>query len=136
MRILTIDASAESRAKTLKEFALARRYSLHDLHYLSEHPEESPGNDPNRRMGLEDGWIVIYTIEQHPRQWFHHVSISIDRREGDKAFPHPAGVEEILKMFGLGTIKQATHVWHEPSGPRTAVNLLFPFTEPPGQSVL
>jgi hypothetical protein len=130
MRVLVIDELAEAEVQRVRTFALSRRQSLHDIMRRMKGSPEAPGDDPQYMLELKDGWKVVYTIEQQPSGWFHHISVSIDARAEDKPWPHPAGVDMILKLFGLGCVKSAAHGWPENTPNRNAINLLFPFTEP------
>lgn len=128
MRVLVLDEEAEAGVKKLKEFALSRRLSIHDIIRRGDGTDGAPGDDPNYVVRLKDGWRVVYTVEQHQSGWYHHISVSVDPREKEKQWPHPSGVEMILQLFGLGPIKTHSHLWQE-HGPLKAVNLLFPFSE-------
>lgn len=130
MRVLVIDDTAETEVKRVKEFALARRQSIQEIMRRMNKEDEAPGDDPQYMMEMRDGWKIVYTVEQHPGGWFHHISISVDPRDQEKPWPAIEGVEMILKLFGIGPIKAQAHGWTEDTGHRKAVNLLFPFTEP------
>jgi hypothetical protein len=130
MRALVIDDVARTKANAVKEFALAHRFSIHDMLKRMKFPDSAPGNDPNFVLNLIDGWKVVYSVEQSQAGWFHHISISIDPREKNKPVPSIAGAEEILKLLGLGPVTKHTGCWLEDVQGGKAVNLLFPFVEP------
>ena len=129
MRVLVIDDVAKTSAANVKEFALKRRHTIHDVMRRKCHPEDTPGLDANYSLELFDGWKVVYTVEQSTSGWFHHISISIDPREKEKPCPSVAGVEEILKLFGLGPVSKQAGGWLENIEGGKAINLLFPFVE-------
>lgn len=130
MRLLVIDKTATAGAAKVKAFGLMHRLSVHDVMRLLKGQGSIPGDDTQRVLNIVDGWRVVYTVEQHPGGWFHHISISIAPQNANKPFPNDHGVQEILNLFGLGLLKNHTHGWVEDSTIGQAINLLFPFTEP------
>lgn len=60
--------------------------------------EWAVGDDPNYIAYIEQGYRLVYSIEEQPRGWFRHLSVSVDNIE--KA-PHPAAVELLMKEFGF-----------------------------------
>jgi hypothetical protein len=130
MRALLIDDTAQAEIKRVKEFALARRQSIQDILAKMRGDQPPSGNDASYSLEIYDGWRVVYTVEQHPSGWYYHISVSVSPTERGKQWPHPAGVNLILKEFGLGSLTDCNHAWEEDTGDRKAINLLFPFKEP------
>ncbi len=126
MRALFINEEAKTRAAELKKFADSRRFTLADLMRRMQQ-RDIPGNDPNYTMFLDDGWKVVYTIEQLPQVgWCRHISVSVDVRDTKHPMPSVSGVEMILKdLFGLN-LMEASAIQKEPvPDGGVAVNMIF-----------
>lgn len=127
MRVLVIDEMAKAKVMRVKEYALANRRTIHDVMRAMK-GQSVPGNDANRVVRLFDGYKVVYSVEQQPRGWCHHISIGIKPRSAKALYPHEQAVREILKLFELPPLEEAVFSYAEDvAGAEKAVNLLFKF---------
>jgi hypothetical protein len=123
MRILLSDAQAKARAAEVIQYALAHRENLATL-VARMNKEECPGDDPGHVLEIQDGYRVVVSVEQQPDPvgWCFHVSVSVWPTTGDKIYPHPIAVHEIIKMLGItGQPPQCAGEWHHDG----VVELLF-----------
>ena len=129
MRVLVIDEAAKAKVMRVKEHALSNRRTLHDIMRAMQ-GKDIPGDDSRRVMCLFDGYKVVYSIEQQPKGWCHHISVGIIPKSYKELYPHETAIQEILKLFGLPPLEQAVFAYAEdvPEGQK-ALNLLFKFNE-------
>jgi hypothetical protein len=121
---------ARLEVERVKRFALANRRSLHDV-FRAGARQDLPGFNPGHVLMFADGWKIVYSIEQHPGLWAHHISVSVDGPKTTDGLPSRQGVETILALFGLPAVKKSAFVYEEDlDGGGKAINLLFPFQEP------
>lgn len=128
-----IDDNVRARAKEVVAYARAHRLNAHDMMRASKHADagilQPVGHDVKRQLYIPMGFILVYSIEQHPEgDWFHHVSMS----SGAKGrAPLPQAIDMALEAMGIPErINDAVHVWLEDlSGGEKAVNVLLKFSE-------
>ena len=99
MRALIIDQAAKDEIARVKEYASHNRFPRAMMVAMSRGRGIVPGDHPDYTCSLQMGFKVVYTIEEHPSGWGHHISISVDA--GPDTSPNPAAVNMILKEFGF-----------------------------------
>lgn len=119
MRILQIDNDARKEIEKLKNYANEHKISINSVKAMIEGKEPPVGDNSAYAIYLYDGFRIVYSVEEHPIGYCHHISISVD--EIDK-YPNPEAVEMILKEFGMKNIDESLSVWKEDCG--QAINLL------------
>lgn len=82
---------------TLKAYARGRPVSLDALKESISTGEGQVERDPQLETLLDNGYRVVYTVEEQPIGLCHHVSIS-----KDNGTPDPAEVNQICKALDLG----------------------------------
>lgn len=132
MRVLVIDQMAKTKVMRVKKYAMENRRTIHDIMRAMK-GQDIPGDDQNFVAWLHDGYKVVYTVEQQPLGWCHHISVSIKPRSAKALYPHEQAVKEICRLFELPPFEQKIHTYIEdlPEGFK-AVNLIFKFED--GQS--
>lgn len=125
MRILAIDDRAKAEVKRVKEFALGNRISMHDIMRAMKPGAVPVGDDVNRFCEFFNGYKAVYTVEQQPCGWCHHISVSVD---APKKFANEYAVMEILSLFGLPAPEDCIHHYVEDlPDDLKALNFLFKF---------
>lgn len=106
-RVLIVDDNVRKKVKDLIELATAQPYSLEQLKELAKgfdpgKPETRPEKDKRINidftMDIPMGYVVTYTHEHQPDGLYRHLSVSVP---AEKAYPNPAAVQEIMKLFGF-----------------------------------
>ncbi len=69
-----------------------------------------PGDNPDYMLYIHDGFRVVYTIEEQPTGFYHHISISIDRK---KKHPNEIAVKIILDAFDMKKTLKDSKIWVE-----------------------
>lgn len=129
---LIINDAVRARAKEVVAYARANRQNIHDLHRMMGQALAgilNPlGNDPQRQLLIPMGYCLVYSIEQHPGGWMHHVSMSSAAKG---RAPLPESIDLALEAMRLSVrMKDAAMVWPEDlDDGNKAINVLFPFTE-------
>lgn len=123
MRPVVLDDAVKARIKEVIAYAREHRTTLDQMKAIMADPKLCVGDRTEYEVMIQFGVRVVYSIEQHPGGWFHHVSISVNR---PGKYIHPIVADEILALFGLGPCKTAATHWND----RIAVNLLYHYNEP------
>ena len=111
MRILQIDDDTRAEVAKVIAYAKEHRYDKHMIKLLISRDLKSAGDNPDYLVHIHDGYRVVYTLEEHPIGWCHHMSISIDR---SKMYPHEAAVQMIMQLFGMDPkFENCLAVWPE-----------------------
>src|SRR5690242_15050820 len=110
-----INNEVRERAKAVVAYARMHRQNIHDMMRLLKASNDgmpSPlGNDRNRRFAIPVGFSVVYSIEQHGEDWFHHISMSSN---DPGHVPIPAAVNFALEAMDLPfTHVDALETWVE-----------------------
>ena len=127
---LFINDAVRARALEVAEYARANRQNIHDMSRMMGQAEAgilNPlGHDPKRQLHIPMGYMLVYSIEQHPAGWMHHVSMSSAAKG---RAPLPQSIDLAMEAMGLPVrMKDANAVWLEDlSGGEKAVNAVFPF---------
>lgn len=101
-RILLMGPKEKEAIKTLVAYAESHRID-EDLLIKCLSGEWAAGDDPNYACYVEQGYRIVYSIEQQPSGWYRHLSVSVDDSE---KYPNPVAVEMLMKEFGYkGGIK-------------------------------
>lgn len=129
---LIINDAVRVRAQEVVAYARANRQNIHDMHRMVGQAQAgilTPlGDDPKRQLHIPMGFVLVYSIEQHPGGWMHHVSMSSVTKG---RAPLPQSIDLALEAMGLFVrMKDSAAVWFEDlSDGQKAVNVLFHFTE-------
>jgi len=115
MGILVIDTEAKERISKLKEYAESNEFSIDDLLDIYNDPSKAAGCFKEHNLLLDDGYRVVFSIEQQPKFKVRHISISLN----DK-IPPVKSVELIIKEFGFTSELTDCHIYEEPN----AINIL------------
>lgn len=96
MRVLIIDNNVKLNAKLLIEHASANPLTMDDIVKTLDGLKEPVGNDPKFTLMIDDGYKVVYSIEEQSKGKVKHMSISVNE---PKKLPSPDAVEEIMKLL-------------------------------------
>jgi len=132
-RILVIDAQAEQRITTLRQYAEQHVYSfvfLMELAATGRKEGRSISDDSNHVIFLHDGYRVVFSHEEaSPGKIWRHLSVSVNAEEG--VLPSIPSVALIAGQFGFAL--DLTDPWTTPpDGPvvwienNKAINLMEP----------
>ena len=132
-----IDETVRQQAKEVVAYARAHRQNINDMMRAMRHEEAGVlvplGHDRRRQIYIQVGFVAVYSIEQHPGGWFHHISMS-SKNKGK--LPRPESINLLLEAMGLPfTVpKDCVKAWEEDitgdgSGGHKAINVLFHFKE-------
>lgn len=56
------------------------------------------GDQEGFTVEIPFGFKAVYSVEEHPIGWCHHISISVERLG---SYPHERAALEIIKLFGI-----------------------------------
>ena len=124
VRVLEISSETKKDAAMVIEYAKEHRYSKAMCKLINSGDLPPAGDDPNFLLYIHDGYRVIYSIEEQPLGWFHHISISVEV-EGN--YPNEEAVQIILELFNIFDPEERRLIWLDKSS--ESVNALFPFEE-------
>lgn len=116
MGVLIIDREAKQRIAKLKTYAESNELSFDDLLDISNDPSKAAGYTKENNILLDEGYRVVFTIEEQPKFKAKHISISLNEKH-----PPLEAVELILREFGFGDIMDC-YVYLE----ENAVNIIEP----------
>jgi hypothetical protein len=117
-----LDDTMRARLQALAAHAQAHRIGWATAQAMREGRQPPVGDDP--AYVLHDalgGYRIVYSIEEHPPGWFHHVSVSVAT---PGRFPLPSVVRMIAQELGISRPLHQCKGWIEEEA--EAVNLLAP----------
>ena len=98
MRALILDEKAKKEIQRVKSYAEKNRYTSARMQSLLKKEELPCGDNPNHVGKIDMGFRFVYSVEEHPCGWCHHLSVSVD--DPLKA-PNRQSVELIRQEFGM-----------------------------------
>ena len=98
MRILKIDAADRDEIRKATDYAKSHKFDLTEIKRIMEGKAQAAGFDAGFVTYLHNGYRVVYSLEEQPVGWCHHISISIEERG---KLPHPEAIRMILGEFGM-----------------------------------
>jgi hypothetical protein len=127
MRILQFDEATRKEIQKAIVYANAHKMSILELEQTLNDPGKAAGFDPGFVTHIHDGFRVVYSIEEQPVGWCHHISISV---ESKTKYPHEIAIDEILKEFGMEqrSSGKTVQIWLEEEF--QAVNILQKMKQP------
>lgn len=106
----------------LIRYAEAHPFSMDDLLDRINHPELSPGLEPEFQLLIPPGIKIVFTIEHQVPGKARHLSVSVDQKY---KYPTPEIVQGIMKLVGFKNRLEACNVFEEKLEPGyTAINVL------------
>lgn len=114
MRTLLIDETAKQLIVDVINFAEKNRYPRFRMHQLMHGKISTPGDVKGHCCCLFDGFRIVFTIEEQPIGWCHHLSISVNSKNNNK-LPNVEAVNLIMKEFGIQKSLEDCHVYVEDS---------------------
>jgi hypothetical protein len=123
MRALIIDNEVKARIQEVINYAKSRPHNLEIIKKRMSGDYPVPGDEFSRHTCyIECGFKCVYTIEEHPCGWCHHLSISVDE---DGKVPAIEAIKFLMKEFGIEQdIKKCLVFSEDISETRTAVNII------------
>ena len=121
MRALVIDNKAKEDIAKLLKFADENRISKPFL-MAAMRRGLSIGENPLHCCCFKDGFKVVLSIEEQPKGWCKHLSVSVDTDQPNK-LPNNKAVEYILQEFGMKSVNES-YVYIEDSIIPNAVNII------------
>lgn len=124
MRPLVLTSDVRAAVAKLVKHAKANPVSVADLRKTEAGTIPPVGDNPDHRMEIPLGYLVVYSHELQPRYGLcRHLSVSIPAKNKG---PGLEAVNEIAKMFGFKEgINSADHVWREDlADDHMAVNMI------------
>ena len=100
MRVLVIDEKAKEDIARLLKYADENRISKPFLQAAATGKMGAVGDNPQYCCYLQDGFKIVFSIEQQPQGWSNHLSVSVKTTK-DKILPSIPAVELILKEFNM-----------------------------------
>jgi hypothetical protein len=123
MRALIIDATAKQKLSSIVAYAKQNPVTIDLMQRIASGIAQPVGDDINRIAFLQEGFKVVFSIEQHLSGWFMHFSVSIDSPE---KLPSPASVAALANHFAMPPSDEC-HKWIEQVEPGwSAINVLAP----------
>lgn len=122
MRPLLIDEKARASIAAVVRHAQEHRYSKPFMLERAKNPDlPAPGDDAAFVCHLEFGFRCVYTIEEQPMGWSHHLSISVNH---PKNLPSIPAVEMLMKEFGIAAKMEQCGCWVDKDITPNAVNVV------------
>jgi hypothetical protein len=113
--MLKIEKRTKVLIGILINYAYEHQISLSDMYKIRNGLKNPVGLDKNYNCIIDDGFRVVFSIEQHPNQLMKHISIS-----ENNAHLKPDDVKIILNEFGFQNSLEDCVVYLESN----AVNIL------------
>lgn len=123
MRPLLIDEAAKKKIAEVIAYAEGHKYPKAFLMQRVKGGGKVPGDLDGYTCHLEFGFRCVYTLEEQPIGWCHHLSVSVN---DEKKVPSIPAVELLMKEFGIqqGIKDEGVHMWIEEDISPKAVNIL------------
>jgi hypothetical protein len=119
IRVLQIDSYVLGEIEKVRQYALEHVYTDTDAKQILSGKKNPPGDNPDHVVHIHDGFRVVYSVEKHDDNLYHHISLSY--KNGMIGIPK---TQTILSYFGiLKDINKADKVWLEHSD-KEVVNIL------------
>lgn len=125
MSVLVLDEQAKAKIKTLREYADAHRVDRDSIMLTLKGVMGPVGEKLDHRVVLESGWRIVYSIEQQPGGWCHHISVSL--KDVLDTLPPEKEMNKLLFEFGFKrSLRDCRMSWVEYIGKGThpALNVL------------
>jgi len=124
MRPLLIDNDAKANIAAVVEYAKTHKYPRSYMQMLLDGVDALVADLEVAGELIQVGYKCVYTIEEHPGGWMHHLSVSVDNPAKVPSIP---AFMMIMKEFGIETDindKENAHVWIEEEISPKAVNIV------------
>lgn len=110
-RALVIGPEEQEKIKTLIKYAEDNIYTLDRLKKIQTGEELPPGDNENHRIKLPFGFCCVFTQEEHSRELYRHLSVSVSKKN---RYPSPEAMQMIAEEFGfIGNIKTDAQLFLE-----------------------
>jgi len=121
MRPLVIDKEAKANIAKVIQHAENNKYPRSFM-IARMKSGEIPGDLGPFTCHIQFGFRCVYTVEEQPFGWCHHLSVSID---APGKVPNVQAIEFLMKEFGISRpLSEAKVVYFEDIGNIKAVNIL------------
>lgn len=109
IRPLVVDDKTKSEIARVIDFATKNKYPIA---VMMERMKGglSPGDLDWYTCFIQVGYKCVYTVEEHPMGWAHHLSVSID---APGKCPAVQAVQFLMKEFGIETEMDKCYVYME-----------------------
>ena len=81
MRLMQINKETEEDIAKVLKYADEHRFTVAKMKLLVSGDIESPGDNPDYMLHINDGFRVVYSLEEQPMGWCHHISVSVDKKK-------------------------------------------------------
>jgi hypothetical protein len=130
MTMFLMDEPTTAKIKELADYAVQHSY---DLAFMKERARKSQTGEPVEKYAeehtlvLPTGFLITYTIEQHPGGWMRHLSMSSPARG---KVPNQPAIEWVMGLLGYTKPLERCVTWPEHFGDnQIAINVLEPFVK-------
>lgn len=122
MRPLILDNVKSSQIIALKEFADKNRIEFPEMMQIMHGDKPPIGDRKGYSLSIEVGYRIVFSIEQHPKGWALHLSMSVNK---PGSLPNETAVAGIMQILGFKRPIQTNVVYQEPVDPGlVAINVL------------
>lgn len=121
---LILDEVTREKIAAVVAYAEKNRFSLPLMMGIQEGSEPPAGFDPGFCCEIQIGYRVVYSIEEHPCGWCHHISASFT--DGSEKVPGPIAMRAIMLEFGIKNPLNECILGEDPDP--HVVSLIIPFT--------
>lgn len=121
---MNILLGSEQRASLnrLAAYAETHPFTMDDLLDQFNHPELSPGIEPEFQIWIPDGFKVVYSFEYQQAGLMRHLSVSCDLKD---RMPNVEATRAIMQILGFKTPLEKCMVFQEKIEPgHIAINIL------------
>lgn len=98
MRPLIINEETSEKLGSLRRYAEVNHVSIRHMLEMTQGKRPPIGNNPNHARLIPVGFRVVFSIEEHMKNKYRHLSVSLT--DSDKA-PNPGHVAEIARLLGF-----------------------------------
>lgn len=128
MRALIIDENSSRKIKQVIEYAKKHPHNVEIIRKRMTGDYPVPIDYEGFTCVIPMDFKCVYTIEEHPHGWSHHLSVSVPE---PTKLPNIEAVKMLMREFEMTTPIKECHVWLEDCEFNRAVNVLCKMTRMP-----
>lgn len=111
VRPLVLGEQARKDVDSVLQYANSHKHSKDFMQRRMKNPDAHiPGDMAGYTCFIDFGYKCVYTVEEQPMGWCHHLSVSVDEKGKCPSIP---AFKEIMKFFGIQTELDDGHVYME-----------------------
>jgi len=110
MRPFIINNVLKVQLADLAAYAVENPITMNDMLDVMNGAKKPAGDNPRHYIELNEGFKIVYSIEQQPKGDARHLSVGV---LAPKRLPNPEVVKEIMKLIGFKNKLSDCKIWIE-----------------------